>query len=385
MYTTYKNNICYVKPDNKLVLATMKDYVFDTTPIEIDIADSVLKLLLVKNNLVIHTSHDDIYVYDIITNKSQYLGKYYLKILTRYNMGGQVHFILATTSHVELLDESFIKMASFEIPDDEYLEKVHYFFVRPNMMHYVTTNIKTYILSSDLNCVAVLANKYSSIYATMNIIFGLTSDGNSFNDLPSGSTHAERDGEIHVYDSDWIFVMTLDIGEKIKSITIKRSIVYFVDVYDRYYIFRENDTNFNDTPVLKKHMVFTICDNSCAIYKLYPEHQIHRVMNNCRHIHGCCCNSKLEFIFRTDLLVIHDLVGKKSYHVNIENYHDIMTNIESCHIINDDVLIIVDKFGNIFLYQITRSNNCFDFFILRHELEFKIKKKINMKSSNFLM
>ena len=138
MHTIYKNHLCYVTSDDELVLATMKDYVFDITPVEIDIPDSIMRLLLVENTLVIHTTQDDVYVYDIVTKESRYVGKYYIKILSWYILEGIMYFIFATTSHFEVFNENFTETSSFKIPENEYLEKSHFFLITPNILHYVT-------------------------------------------------------------------------------------------------------------------------------------------------------------------------------------------------------------------------------------------------------
>ena len=229
----------------------------------------------------------------------------------------------------------------------------------------VTTNIRTYILSSDLNCVATLDDKYSAISVYGNLRFCLTSNC-----------------EIHVYDSNWIFVMTLDIGKKIKSIT-KNRYLFIIDIDDRYYIFGDDIPDFKNSKNQEKHTSITICDISYTIYKLHGENKVHRLISNCKHLTGCDCDSKLMLFFCHDLIIIYNFVDKKIYETNPKKYLNIMIDNESCTVINGDVLVMMDKLKNIFLYRINKLDQCIDLSKLHHELKFKIKKKINMKSANF--
>ena len=370
MYSSYKNILCYVTSDNKLISSTMKNNIFESSNIDIsiDIIKSIVRLLVTPKNIILHTNNDDVYIYNIDGIDLKYFGKYFIVNMNWYIKKNNFFLVFVTNTSIILFDEKVTKISEFNTPENECPEKIGQFV--SSMDYFVQTNTKTYILDENLNLVVALDQKYTVFVTIKNIYYCLTDTG-----------------DIHLRDNNWNHITTISFA-KITSFRYN-GILMFIDGDKKLYHLQKKINPFNADHSTIVHEFF-IGDKKRYIME-YPvlhkfqhppfENNFKEIVDNCCHVdkNNCSCDPKYCVMVFNNEIHIHDRREFTAVHMKDMEFK--IENILDYENFGDEFMLFIDDHGKIYIYQIT--SKMLKFYDIHNIPKIKMIKKINTKNARF--
>jgi hypothetical protein len=358
IYSVYRNKICYVNSDNKLVLSHYNGGDRIIINSDADFVNSIADIILIDKYIILHTVTDDVHYHDIEINKLFFLvNRPIIKIMCSYEhdfecvdvgdreeiMGVYFYRILIASDTRVTRFINFRLAKEFIMPPDNYI--VNFFSINDN---YAAISLeKTFILEYNLNIITTLEQPYASIVRFNCDYYCLLAHGN-----------------IDVYDTNWIFTQTIKF-KKIISICNHNNILAIVDKEKNYY-----------------HVVFgnsnTIGD---PLDLVYSDNNLHIVItSNKKYLSYMYEYFKLrEYIIFNDRLSIIDKYDDRSGKTINCDYNFSNTNI--FNLVDKSVFMSIDASGTIQSHNIRIYDSYADINTSICNYEIKLKKTNNTKSA----
>lgn len=347
IYSVFCSNICFVNNNDELILSKYDGTNTAVINADADFVATIINIILCNEYIILHTITDDIYYYDITKKRLNFLGNYFVVHIGNYYRVVPIRtYYLLIVSDTKIMSFANFKLSKeFVLPlGDDHI--VNFFSINSVGCTYniCVSSEKTFVLDYNLNIITTLNQHYKSIVRSHIDYCCLLADGN-----------------IDIYDTRWVFVLTIKF-KKMISIHNHSRILAAVDEEKNYYqIFFANTVNMS----LLSNLVYS--DDKLNIFAECEK----------KYLSTLGCGGCTIIIFDSVINIQRDTIIYCNYSFN---------NVELFEVIDRNIFISVDDNGVIRSHNIIVNNNSSaDIITNVCKYEIKLKKITRVKSAKNIM
>ena len=374
----YDNVICFVADNHKLMLSTLTNYVFIHKNVELepDFIESIYYLMLIPDNIVIHTNDDNVYVYDITNCTLTLIGIFYIIDMTWEMQNNKLSVIFVCKSSIILFDDKFIKLHAYTFSENECL--IEFNTILAEIKYHAKVNEKTHIFDDALKLVTTFPEKYVTIVKWDNYYYCLNNEKNV----------------IDIRNLEWCLITSIEC----KNMTIKqiyyRDMLIIKNIDNNVYSVRKAISNdVGDIYIMHSFSLNNEIYNIYDVYK-YTENCVNKFVNvfhSCHHIRECSCDLLYFFVVFEKELQIYDRRSGHDYIMTSKEIGIEFKNVVKFDSFAQDVVVFIDEHGKTYVRRfsiiipsiddIENPELAYDY--IKFKPKIKTKKKINRKNARF--